>query len=203
MRCANRKNYYLIFITIVLLNLLVACKTDYQHLPAFSEQKQLQVVILTPAGSNHPQEYDGQTKTFINAQDAGLAKRFNFLPAPVNLGFIPSTAFRPNATGEAYPLQALVISESVATGTVMEVIPISTVILEIAGETSYVVITIPARPSEQVVETLNFAEFNTKYSSAKTIIQQWLLHHNPNQRTRLVGWKDEKYTENLIRRWLE
>ncbi|GEO06421.1 hypothetical protein AAE02nite_40850 [Adhaeribacter aerolatus] len=183
--------------------MVAGCKTDYQHLPTFSEQKQLQVVILTPAGSNHPQAYDAQKKTFVNMQDAGLPASIKFLPAPANLGFIPSTALKNAETAESYPLQALVLAESVATGTVVEVIPIGTLTLQIADETNYVIVTIPAKPSEQVVAAATLAELKTKYPAAKEIIQQWFLHHNPNQKARLGGWHDEKYTEDLIRRWLE
>ncbi|MGV3589066.1 MAG: inorganic diphosphatase [Adhaeribacter sp.] len=183
--------------------LITACKTDYGNLPAFSERKQLQVVILTPAGSNHPQEYDYKTKTFISKQEAGLPEKINFLPLPGNLGFIPSTAIKPAENSETEPLTALVLAESAATGTVMEVIPLGTLALNIAGETRYIVVATPARPSDQVIAATDFTEFNTKYPAAKEIIQKWFLYHNPNQKTRLIGWKNDKETEDLIRRWLK
>jgi inorganic pyrophosphatase len=185
-----------------LATLLVACKTDYQHLPAFSEQKQLQVVVLTPAGSNHPQKYDSQKKTFVSAQDAGMPEQVKFLPYPGNFGFIPSTLFKTDNAADSEPLRALVLAESMPTGTVAEVIPIGTLLLETAGEATFVVVTVPARPSEQVVAATDFATFSQSYPAAKDIIQKWFIHENPNRPTRLMGWKDEKYTEKLIRRWL-
>ena len=182
--------------------LLTACNTDYQNLPAFSDQKQLQVVILTPAGSNHPQKYDGEKKTFVSAQDAGMPEQVKFLPYPGNFGFIPSTLYKAGDGTEGKPLGALVLAESVPTGTVAEVIPVGTLLLDVAGEVSYVVITIPAKPSEQVIAATDFASLTQHYPAVKEIIQQWFIYHNPNRQTRVMGWKDEKYTEQLISRWL-
>ncbi|WP_190277464.1 inorganic diphosphatase [Adhaeribacter rhizoryzae] len=185
------------------LLLLASCKTDYENLPTFSAHKQLQVVILTPAGSNHPQEYDSKTKTFVSTQEAGLPAKINFLPLPGNLGFIPSTAIKHSGNNENEPLAALVLAESVPSGTVMEVIPLGTLALNIAGEARYIIIATPSRPTDQILAATDFNEFVTKYPAAKEIIQKWFLYHNPNQKTRLLGWKNDNETEDLIRRWLK
>lgn len=200
MPCVN-SGYY--FAGLWGLLLAAGCQTDYQLLPAFSAQKQVQVVVLTPAGSNHPQEYDPQTKSFVNAREAGLPKQIRFLPYPGNFGFIPSTAYKGGEmTGEGRPLQTLVLAESVATGTVMEVLPIATLILQVGQELQYTIIAVPARPSEQILAATDFNEFSTRYPVAKEIIQKWFLHHHAQLPTRFLGWKNEKETENLIRRWL-
>jgi inorganic pyrophosphatase len=155
-------------------------------------------VILTPAGSNHPQEYDAGKKTFQPAMEAGLARQFRFLPLPGNLGFIPSTAQGPAGR----PLSILVLAESVPTGTVQEVIPISTLFLDVNGELEALVMAVPARPSEQLVRASDWAGFQRRYPAAREILEKWFLHAQPEKQVRLSGWKDEKYTEAYIRRWL-
>jgi len=184
------------------LLLLAGCKTDYQHLPAFSKQKQLQMVVLTPAGSNHPQVYNTKQKEFVPVREAGLPKQIKFLPYPGNYGFIPSTLFKSNDAPEGKPLEVLLLAESVATGSVQEVIPIGTLLLEIAGAVNNIILAVPARPSEQVVPATDFESFTKDYPAAKQIIQQWFMHHQANQQIVFKGWKDEKYTEQLIRRWM-
>lgn len=181
---------------------LTGCSTDYLHLPAFSENKQVQAVILSPAGSIHLQEYDAQEKTFKPAMEAGLAKRIDFLPLPGNLGFIPSTAYRAGDEAEARPLQVLVLAESVPTGTVQEIIPISTLLLDIAGELQPFVIAVPARPSEQALRATDWASFQQQYPAAREILQKWFLHSEPKKNIRLSAWKDEAFTDRLIRKWL-
>lgn len=170
-------------------------------MPAFSENKQLQVVVHTPAGSNHPQAYDAQKKEFKPAMQAGLAEQINFLPAPGNLGFIPSTKFKSNDNTEK-PLAVMVLAESAPTGTVQEVVPIGTLILDTTGELTSVIIAVPARPSAQIIHATSLESFTKDYPAAKAIIQQWFLHYQPEKQTRLSGWKDEKYTEKFIQQWL-
>ncbi|MDB5264287.1 MAG: hypothetical protein JWQ14_3570 [Adhaeribacter sp.] len=131
-----------------------------------------------------------------------MPERVDFLPYPGNFGFIPSTLFNSSETDEGQPLSALVLAESVPTGTVTEVIPIGTIELEVADEVRYVVVAVPARPSEQVIAATDWAAFKQNYPAAKEIIQKWFIHHNPHRVTRLVGWQDDRYTDKLIRRWL-
>lgn len=202
MHCGNKKNIFWLRVLFFPL-LLTGCKTDYQNLPAFSAQKQLQVVILTPAGSNHPQTYNGERKEFTPALVAGQPVKINFLPFPGNMGFIPSTAYQSaDSAAEGQPLAALVLSESQPTGTVQEVIPIACVLLEVAGEKTPVVIAVPARPSEQIIAATDFAEFSQKYPAAKDFIQKWFTFYKPPQKVRFIYWKDEKETDKLIQRWL-
>jgi inorganic pyrophosphatase len=181
---------------------VTGCKTDYQHLPAFSKNKQLQAVILTPAGSNSPHTYDAVKKEFKPAIDAGLTAKIKFLPMPGNWGFIPSTKYH-NAAQEDKLLNVLVLSESVPTGTIQELTPISTLLLNIEDELTPIIIAIPARPSEQVVAATDYEDFANEHSAVKEILQKWFLNYQPEKKVRLVGWKDEKYTEDFIRKWLQ
>lgn len=181
---------------------LGSCSTDYAHLPAFSANRQLQAVILSPAGTTRLQEYDAEKKEFKPAMEGGLARQFRFLPLPGNLGFIPSTAYRLGDAPEGKPLPVLVLAESVPTGTVQEVIPISTLMLDIDGQLEAFVIAVPSRPSEQVLRATDWTSFQQQYPAAKDILQKWFLHAQPGKQVRLSGWKDEKYTDAFIRKWL-
>jgi inorganic pyrophosphatase len=181
---------------------LGSCTPDYEQLPAFSENQQLQAVIATPAGSTRLQEYDAQEKAFKPAMEGGLARRFRFLPLPGNLGFIPSTAYPMGGVAEVQPLSILVLAERVPAGTVQEVIPLSTLMLDINGELEAFVIAVPSRPSEQVISATDWASFQQRYPAAKDILQKWFLHAQPDKQVRLSAWKDEKYTGAFIRKCL-
>ena len=121
---------------------------------------------------------------------------------PGNWGFIPSTKYR-NAAQEDRLLDVLILSESVPTGTIQEVTPISTLLLDVEDELTPVIIAVPARPSEQIIPTTDFESFSEEYPAVKEILQKWFLHYQPEKKVRLVGWKDEKYTDQFIRKWLQ
>ncbi len=188
----------LLFLTVFLAS-LTGCKTDYANLPTYAPNRQLQAVIETPAGSAHKLQYDQATKEFIADEEAGQARVIGFLPFPGNFGFIPST--QTNSKGKG--LEILVIGESVATGTVMEVIPIALLQLEAAGNTDHKIIAIPARPSEQLITANSFAELSNRYPAALEILQKWFTSYNPTERSRFVRWHDEQFADQEIQRWMK
>ena len=183
----------------LLVLLLFSCKTDYAELPAYTGNKQLQAVIETPAGSNHKLTYSREKKEFVNDKDADMDRVIGFLPYPGNFGFIPSTEIDHNGKG----LEVLVLSERLETGAVVEVVPIGLMQLETQGELQHIVVAVPARPSERHIEATNYAMLSQDYPAVKTILQSWFAHHNPTTRTKFVGWRDERFADKEIQRWMK
>ncbi len=184
---------------LLLIVALTACKTDYTKLPTYTPRKQLQAVVEIPAGTNHTLKYNRQTHEFVADKEAGQDRVIEFLPYPGNFGFIPST--ETNKAGK--PLEILVLAESAAQGTIMEVIPIAVLQLETAGDLDHKIIAVPARPKDQIIAATDFYTFSTKYPAAKAILQQWFVHNTPTARSKFVGWKDERFAEREIQRWMK
>ncbi|KAA9333527.1 inorganic diphosphatase [Adhaeribacter soli] len=186
-------------IFLLLLPWLTGCSTDYPNLPAFSQTRQLQAVIETPAGSAHKYYYNAGTGEFTRLQEAGQDKMIRFLPYPGNAGFIPST--RIDSDGD--PLEVLVIAESQPTGTVTEIMPLGMLLLERGGELYYQLIATPARPGERLLEATNYQEFSTKNAAVKKILETWFLQSDPASGTKIMGWKDENFAENIVQQKLK
>jgi inorganic pyrophosphatase len=182
--------------------LLSGCRTDYASLSLYSNAGVLQAVIEVPAGSNHQMRYDPETKDFVAARRAGADMVIDFLPYPGNYGFIPSTLVDEADNGYPHPLRILVIAESVPTGTVMEVQPVGALLLDKAGKVEHLIVAVPAKPSEQVMAAPDYATLSKKYPGAKLVIQQWFMHANPEEKTKVMGWKDEAFAEEQISRWM-
>ncbi|RAU83695.1 inorganic diphosphatase [Pontibacter arcticus] len=177
----------------------MGCKTDYAGLPTYSPAKQLQAVIEVSAGKSQVLHYDHQTKTFVPDKLAGQDRVIEFLPYPANFGFIPSTEIDHAGKG----LEILVISESAEPGTVMEVIPLAVLQLQTNGELQHIIIAIPARPSEQTVSATDYASFSERYPAIKEILQKWFTNNTPTARTTFVGWKNERFADQEIQRWMK
>ncbi|QMU29928.1 inorganic diphosphatase [Adhaeribacter radiodurans] len=183
---------------VVLALGVIACKTDYENLPAFTEKKYLQAVVEIPAGTNQVLKYDSKTQEFRNTTGQSI----QFLPYPGNFGFIPSTKTPGEKAGDEQAMDILVLSESQPSGTVIEVLPIGMLLLERDGLPDPKVIAVPAKPTQQIMEATDYATLNRKYPAIKEIITQWFAHANPSQKVRILGWKNERYTEDEIRRRL-
>jgi len=188
----------LLYFTPLLLA-FTACETDYGSYPAYSENKQLQAVIEIPAGSAHVLKYNDSTQTFPAVKDAGQDKVIQYLPYPGNFGFIPSTRLGK----ENKFLPVLILGEAQETGTLMEITPLGVLLLEEAGELEYKIIAVPAKPSQRLIVATDYNELSEKYPSVKRILELWFLHSEPANKAKIMGWKDERFAEELVQKWLK
>jgi inorganic pyrophosphatase len=184
---------------LALLVSLASCQTDMATLPTFTPKKQLQAVIEVPAGSATKLFYNRQTKAFETEKLAGQDRIVQFLPYPANFGFIPST----ETNAQAKPLEIIVLSGSLETGTVLEVIPIGVLQLETDGDLDHKIIAVPARPSARSIQAVDYASFSADYPAVKAILQQWFVHHNPTAKSKFVGWRNDQFAEQEIQRWMK
>ncbi|AKQ44635.1 hypothetical protein TH63_01740 [Rufibacter radiotolerans] len=179
------------------------CTTNYQELPAIADTKQWQAVIETPSGSTLPQVYDRQEKKFVPQLEAGQPRKLEFLPYPGNEGFIPSTLVDSVTGRPAAPVPVIVLCNQKEPGTVLEILPVGVLILESGGELRHIVVSVPAKPSEQTISPNSYSDFSARYPAVKSILQQWYLNVDARKPTRLVGWKDEAYADQLIQKWVQ
>ena len=190
------------FYCLLLLITLAGCQTDLSNLPAYSDTKQLQAIIETPAGAGYQNKYNPETGEFIKVKEAGQDKVIRFLPYPVNVGFIPSTR-QPKAPGsKELPLRVLIIAGSQVPGTVTEIMPLGVLILETSGEINYQLVATPAKPSERLVSATSYEDFIRQNAAVKKILETWFVNYDPAENTRIMGWKDDRFAEDLIRKWM-
>ncbi|ALI99590.1 inorganic diphosphatase [Rufibacter tibetensis] len=181
----------------------LSCKPNYLELPAISETKHWQAVVETPSGSTLPQVYNAQEKKFVAELEAGQPRKLEFLPYPGNEGFIPSTLVDSVTGRPAAPLPVLVLCNQKEPGTVLEILPVGVLILETGGELRHIVISVPAKPSEQTISPNSYSDFSARYPAVKSILEQWYLNVNARQPTRLSAWKDEAFADQLIQKWVK
>lgn len=192
---------YFLWLGAVLL--LWGCESRLEDLPTFTTAKQVQAVIETPAGAGFQNKFNPETGQFEKVQEAGQDKVIRFLPWPVNVGFIPSTRAPKATAGKTEPLRVLIVAGSREPGTVTEIMPLGVLILEVAGEISYQVVATPAKPSERLITATSFEAFSTENGAAKKILETWFLKAEPARQVKLMGWKDERFADDLIRKWMK
>lgn len=190
------------FISLLVTLICIACaqttSPSYYELEAFTEEGVLQAVIEIPAGTNAKIEYNPTTNTFENDQINGQDRIINYLSYPGNYGFIPGTYSDPTKGGDGDALDILVLSSSITTGTVLEVIPIGVLKLLDNGETDYKIIAIPKEVADR---TIQMSSIN--YPQVKEAISAWFLHYNPQDTAQNMGWGNQKEAVLEIRKSLK
>lgn len=121
---------------------------------------------------------------------AGQSPNQSFLPLIGNLGYI----------GESKNIAVLVLSERVEKGSLMDVRPIGTLLIQEENQLKHIIIASPLDTVLQLTQTTNFQEFITENAGEKQIIQDFFLYQNGLGQTELVGWKDEKYALDIIKK---
>nr|WP_286130674.1 inorganic diphosphatase [Solirubrum puertoriconensis] len=157
-------------------------------------------MVETPAGSNRVLRYEPRSNDFKPEMHAGIERRIDFLPFPVNAGFIPSThlpASKRYSLGRPQP--AIVLAEGQPSGTVLEVLPLALLLLDNGGEMESVVLTVPARPSLRNLPVTTWQELVTRYPAARETLRLWYQHTGEPGQIRVVGWRGPEAAEQQIR----
>lgn len=185
-----------LFFFLALLT-LAACRPDagrtlnLYKLAAFTDRG-IQVVVEIPAGTNQKIEYSTREGRFV------IDRTVEFLPYPGNYGFVPSTLMDKKQGGDGDPVDVLVISESVPTGTVMEVRAIGALIMKDRGEMDTKIIAIPIDSALQIIRPRDYVDFAVRHQAAHELIERWFLTYKGPGIVEFIAWRNESYALDLI-----
>lgn len=146
------------------------------------------------ACKNEPQEVDYSHipegfKVEI-VESAGYANDQSFLPNIGNIAYLDATG---NTT-------ILVLAEQLEIGKSLSVRPIGTLQIKENSQLKNVIVASPLDSTLQLSTTTNFETFITANAGEKQIIQDWFLYEKGLGTRELVGWKDEQFALDLIRK---
>ncbi|MDX1913824.1 MAG: inorganic diphosphatase [Saprospiraceae bacterium] len=174
---------------------------DHLSLPTFSENGHLQGVIEIPAGTNTKYEYNRQLFQFQPDVREGKLRRVDFLSYPVNYGFIPSTRMDKDRGGDGDPLDVLILTEHLPTGSIVEVLPIGLMKLKDLGELDHKVLAIPVNTDKRIIKATNWHDFQRDYSAIRHILEQFFLYYDGLGTMTLMGWGDETAALEEVKKW--
>lgn len=183
----------------------LACN-PFQNQPTLTQLPALtgegfQVVVEIPAGTNKKLEFQKDSREFSAELVDGKERMVHFLPYPGNYGFIPSTLMEESRGGDGDPLDVLLIAESLPTGSVVEAIPIGTLLLKDRGELDTKIIAVPLDSSLRVLPAANYQDLLMEYDPARRIIEEWFLYYKGYGQTELLRWEDDQYAWREISKW--
>lgn len=178
---------------VVLISVLsVGCVSrDYSTLPSITEDHQVTMVVEISAGTSVKIEYNPLKREFLPDSIEGRVRVVDYLPYPLNYGFIPSTLQSTQKGGDGDPLDVLLLGQSLPTGTIIKVIPIAVLRIKDNGEDDDKILVIPADPSARVVQADDFASLNMNYPSILIQLEVWFVNYKRAGMITSSGWGDE------------
>jgi len=188
------------FISLTFSNInLIAL--NYSKLETYSTDKHLQMVVEIPAGTNKKIEYDYGKNIFLVDLVNQKERIIDFLSYPGNYGFIPSTLMNKENGGDGDALDVLLLSETLETGTLIDIIPIGMLVLEDSGENDSKIIAIPVKKDIQIIKASSYEEFCQNYIAIKNIIELWFLNYKGNSAIKFIRWEDEIAAKKEVDKW--
>lgn len=182
------KNKFLYLFTSLFIFACSSKGIDYKTLDSFDKKQNLRAVIEIPAGTNDKIEYKPARNSFeIDSLD-GQPRVINFLPYPINYGFVPSTRTSKN---DDDPLDILVYAKPLQTGQIITVRPIGILKMTDDGEIDDKVLSIPVDSKYQIIDIENFEDLSQNHPKIRDMIANWFLYYDKNADIKILGWSDE------------
>ncbi|GMN07846.1 inorganic diphosphatase [Croceitalea sp. MTPC5] len=184
---------------------LVNCgiQTNIYNTPTFSPEGKINCIIEIPAGTNKKIEFNRDLEKFQIDTKNGKKRIINFLPYPGNYGFIPSTYSDPKKRGDGDALDVIVLSESLNTGTILEIELIGMIELLDNREYDYKIIAVPREEKLRTIKATSFLELKEDYPGIIDILQIWFLNYDHHDELQIQGWVDETKALQEIRNSLK
>tara|TARA_B100001142_G_scaffold322969_1_gene372221 strand:+ start:41 stop:646 length:606 start_codon:yes stop_codon:yes gene_type:complete len=193
----------LFFCFLPLFTLAEVDSKNFTSFKTFSANGHLQAVIEIPAGTNKKIEFDYDTNEFKADIEYGQTRIIDFLSYPGNYGFIPSTVMSKEIGGDGDSLDILVLSQSIATGTVIEVNPIAVLNLIDGGEIDSKIIAVPINKNNRIITATSYEELESKYPNIKNIIEIWFTSYKGKGIVESDGWGNERVAIAEIEKWIQ
>lgn len=181
--------------------LMIAACTNYYKYPPFSENGNAFMIVVNPAGTNTIYGYDPVKNRFDVKSENENSNEINYLPYPVNFGFIPSTVKEEALTGAGYPLDVLAIGSTIKQGSLLEFVPVGVLKVSYDGEEDRKIIGVVVNSEIKIIDCKTLACLQQDYPGLTEIIETWYNNHRNDADVKVLGWEDEKTAMETIKRW--
>ena len=182
--------------------LIVSACTNYYKYPTHSENGNPFVVVEIPAGTNLKYEYDTLKNKFdLERLSDDSPRKIQYLPYPVNYGFVPSTLRSVEDGGDGDPLDVLAISSNIKQGSILEFIPVAIIHMTDDGQEDDKIVGVVVNSEVAVIECKSLSCLESKYPGIIKILETWMSSYDPEGKSVVEGWGDEKEAREYISKW--
>lgn len=156
------------------------------------------VLIEIPAGSAEKWEVSKRDHVLRWERNArGQGRIIQYLPYPVNYGFVPKTLMARVRGGDGDPLDAMVLGASIPRGQSIQGRVIAVLRLLDHGAKDDKLVVVPALGVFSQVKDLS--DLNAKFWGVSEILKIWFTRYKEPNAMRFVGWGDKAQAQRVLR----
>ena len=144
------------------------------------------ILSCSPEKQLNDEKIDGVHQLQINGSAGDYWEEGDqYLTMPFNVGSIDNT-------------KVILIADKMNKDQLINIELIGAVVLDNNGKEETILLSIPSDQEKKVIDVEDFDEFSTVYSSAKWIIEQYLLNRSGNKKVKLKKWENETFAKNYL-----
>ena len=182
-------------IFLLLIVTLFSCeKPDLSSIASYSRNNELQAMISIPAGTSKIYKYNSQERAFEVYKENGLPKKNEYLAAPFNVGFIPSSKSFDN-----YPLEVIVIAESYEFSELIEIKPIACMQFSDRGKIRNYILSQPIDKEEIIINLVGMDIEGNQLINVTSIIKTWLENYENRDDVKFLKFLNKEETMKIIK----
>lgn len=167
-----------------------------QDVPYKTTDGSYQAVVEIPAGTLEKWQTDFGSGAFYHDVKDGKPRIIDFLPYPMNYGFIPQTLLSRDKGGDGDPMDVLILSSAQPRGAICPVRVIGALKLQERGEMDTKVIALSPDGPFQGVNSM--ADLLLHYPGAAEILRLWFEGYKGPGSFLFGGYADRNEAINLI-----
>jgi inorganic pyrophosphatase len=180
--------------------LFFACKenkTLYELSPV-SENGIHHALISIPAGTVELYQYDPAAGVFKVKNDGKKDESVDYLPFPVNYGFLPSTFKDSGSKDINDPLNVFIVSPTFSKTTLIEIQPLgSAIYISGSGDEIVVPVVVPSDPQFRSLDVSDYSTF-MQYPEAMSSIESFYRYWKKDDNLTFTKWQDDIWTQEYI-----
>ena len=180
--------------TIILQLILALSSCSNSKNKIIQNNETYSAIIEIPAGTNKKFEYNYDSKSFECEKINGEDRIVNYLPYPGNYGYILNTYMDPKLGGDGDALDVLIIDESIAQGSKVNIEPLAILKLLDNGEEDHKIIAISTKSKINRFK-------NGIPKSAKEIISTWFCNYKDKNVMKFQEWGGKEQAIKEINKW--
>lgn len=169
--------------------------------PAINENGTVNVLIEIPSGTLEKWEIDKSDGTLKIELIDSIPRRVNYLGYPCNYGMIPSTLLPKDLGGDGDPLDAMILGDPIARGTVVECKIIGALHLLDRGEKDDKLVAV--KQGTPFYSLNNLEALDTNYHGILEILKLWFTNYKGPDKMEFKGYGDHETALKILNSAIE
>ena len=172
-----KKIFYLLIFFVIFENYSYSQSISIKNIFPFNIDNTINAFIEIPAGTIEKWEMSSDGEFFTQELQKNGLRKIDYLPYPINYGFIPQTILSKNVGGDGDALDIIVIGPQIKRGSIVKVKVIGMIEIEDKGELDTKILSVLIKDDLKISEVNSLNDLKKNYIGVLEIILIWFENY--------------------------